>query len=292
MIQILKGKPVADKMLENVKNQMNRVSTNKAPQMDIILVGNNPASEIYVRHKLKKAESIGINAVLHKLDTSIGEDELLELINKLNGDKKVNGFIVQLPLPTHINENKVLNAISPLKDIDGFHPLNMGALLTKTDGIFPATPSGIMKMLEYYNVELEGKDAVVIGRSNIVGKPMALMLLYRNATVTLCHSRTKNLSEYTKRADIIISAVGKPGLITEDIVKENAVIIDVGTTKIGDRLMGDVDFDNVIKKASVSPVPGGVGPVTIASLIYNLSIAVQLQAETKAKEKSNKNNEK
>jgi len=285
MTQILKGKPVAEMLLGDAKARIERyVQRDSVARMDIILVGNNPASKIYVRHKIKKAESIGIKAVVHELDEGISEKELLNLIDMLNDDKSVNGFIVQLPLPKHIDANKVLSRINPIKDIDGFHPLNMGALLTKTKGIYPATPTGIMKMLEYYNVSIEGKRAVVVGRSNIVGKPIALMLLYKNATVTMCHSKTKDISTYTREADIIISAVGKPGLITENMVKEGATIIDVGTTKVGDKLKGDVNFESVIMKANVSPVPGGVGPVTVASLIYNLSLAIELQHNLHRKE--------
>ncbi len=279
----IRGKPVADKLLSEAKMRIEKFVSNefKQARMDIILVGDNPASQIYVKHKVKKAESIGVNAVVHRLDASISEQELLTLIDKLNKDSDVNGFIVQLPLPKHINPDKILNAIDPIKDVDGFHPLNMGALLTKTKGIYPATPSGIMKMFEFYGIDLEGKHAVVIGRSNIVGKPVSLLLLYKNATVTMCHSRTKDLSYFTRQADIIVSAVGKPGLINADMVKEGAFIIDVGTTKVGDRLKGDVDFENVIMKASCSPVPGGVGPVTVASLIYNLSLAVEIQMHNK-----------
>jgi len=270
MYKKLSGKEPAEEVLEEAKRLIdeNKLKT----RLDIILIGNNPASEVYVKNKIKKAERVDMKAELHRLEEEITEDELLSLVDKLNKEKEVNGFIVQMPLPKHINPEKIIETIDPRKDVDGFHPLNMGKVfmgLADEKALTPATPTGIMKMLEFYGVELEGKNAVVVGRSNIVGKPVSAMLLRKNATVTVCHSKTKDLAEYTKNADILICAVGKPGLIKADMVKEGAYVIDVGTTRVGDKLSGDVDFDNVIRKANCSPVPGGVGLMTTSMLIRN-----------------------
>jgi len=270
MYKKLTGKEPAEEVLEKAKMIIQEKGLN--PVLAIVLVGKNPASEIYVRNKIKKAESIGMKAELHRLPTSINETELLEIVDKLNNDKKISGFIVQMPLPEHINPDKVIESIDPKKDVDGFHPINMGKVFMGIAGeksLTPATPTGIIKMLDYYKVEIEGKNAVVVGRSNIVGKPVAAMLLNRNATVTTCHSKTKDLEKHTKNADILIVAVGKPGLIKEEMVKEGACVVDVGTTRIGEKLVGDVDFEKVIEKANCSPVPGGVGQLTTSILIKN-----------------------
>jgi len=269
MYKTLSGKEPAEAVLEDVRKRIAKLP--RYPKLVIVQAGEDPASTIYVRNKVKSAESVGMNAEVIKLSGTVKEAELLELVKKLNEDSSVNGFIVQVPLPGHINVTKIIDAINPEKDADGFTSQNMGKLfLGMAAGLLPATPSGIMKMLDFYKVPLEGKHAVIVGRSNIVGKPIALMLLNRNATVTICHSKTKDLAKHTLSADILIAAVGKPGLITADMVKEGAYIIDVGTTKSGDKFVGDVDFENVIKKANCSPVPGGVGPMTRALLLNNV----------------------
>jgi len=269
MYKTLSGKEPAEAVLEDVRKRIAKLP--RYPKLVIVQAGEDPASTIYVRNKVKSADSVGVNAEVIKLSGTVIEVELLELVKKLNEDSSVDGFIVQVPLPGHINVTKVIDAINPEKDADGFTSQNMGKLfLGMPVGLLPATPSGIMKMLDFYKVPLEGKHAVIVGRSNIVGKPIALMLLNRNATVTICHSKTKDLAKHTTSADILIAAVGKPGLITADMVKEGAFVIDVGTTKSGDKFVGDVDFENVIKKANCSPVPGGVGPMTRALLLNNV----------------------
>lgn len=268
MYQVLKGKEPSAAVLEGVKNAVE--SMERKPGLAIVLVGADPASEIYVKKKMEKAASVGVIATLKKLDESASEEEVLGVVEELNNDESVDGFIVQAPLPKHIDFSRVLDAIDPKKDVDGWTSASMGKLATGTKTFEPATPLGVMKMLEYYNVGIEGKNATVIGRSNVVGKPLALMLLQKNATVTVCHSRTKNLAEHTKNADILVAAVGKPGLVTADMVKEGAYVIDVGTTRVEGKLKGDVDFENVIKKAHCSPVPGGAGPMTVAMLISNV----------------------
>lgn len=269
---ILNGKEVSKTIKNNLKSEVKDLieTTGIVPSLSIILVGNNPASEIYVRNKIKAANYCGINASLIRKDEDIQEEELVNLVNQLNEDQSCHGIIVQLPLPKHINEQKVIDAISYKKDVDGFGIINKGRLFSGLDSIESATPHGIIQLLDAYDIELAGKNAVVIGRSNIVGKPMALLLLNRNATVTICHSRTKNLSEITKTADILVVAIGKPKFITADMVKKDAVVIDVGTNRVEEKLCGDVDFEEVSKIASyISPVPGGVGPLTIASLLEN-----------------------
>ena len=269
---ILNGKEVSKTIKNNLKSEVKDLieTTGIVPSLSIILVGSNPASEIYVRNKIKAANYCEINANLIRKDEDIQEEELVNLVNQLNEDQSCHGIIVQLPLPKHINEQKVIDAISYKKDVDGFGIINKGRLFSGLDSIESATPHGIIQLLDAYDIELAGKNAVVIGRSNIVGKPMALLLLNRNATVTICHSRTKNLSEITKTADILVVAIGKPKFITADMVKKDAVVIDVGTNRVEEKLCGDVDFEEVSKIASyISPVPGGVGPLTIASLLEN-----------------------
>ncbi len=274
MYKVLSGKEPAAAILEDVKRRIK----GRAPKLVIVQVGKDPASTLYVNMKVKKAESIGVRAEARRLPESAKQEELLELVGKLNKDDDVDGFIVQLPLPKHIDAAKVIEAIDPKKDLDGFTSTNIGKLflgLPEESVLLPATPAGIIKMLEFYKVPIEGRRAVVVGRSNIVGKPIASMLLNRNATVTICHSRTKDLSEHTKRADILIVAVGKPGLITADMVQEGAYVIDVGTTRVEKKIVGDVDYENVIKKAHCSPVPGGAGPMTVAMLINNVVLAAE-----------------
>ena len=273
MYKILSGKEPSAALLEELKAKVEKMD--KKPHLAIVLVGNDPASEIYVKKKLEKAEAIGVKATLKKMDGSTSEEELLKVVEELNNDPGIHGFIVQAPLPKQIDESKVVEAIDPKKDVDGWTSANMGRMFIGLDAFLPATPAGVMEILDYYNIELQGKNATVIGRSNVVGKPLSFLLLQRNATVTICHSRTKDLSEHTRNADVIVAAVGKPGLVTAEMVKEGAYIIDVGTTRVDGKLKGDVDFENVIKKANCSPVPGGVGPMTVAILISNVVKATE-----------------
>lgn len=263
---ILSGREVADGILAQVKKETKRIK----PKLGIVLVGKNPASEKYVRTKMMRAGEVGIEAKLFRLPENASQKRVLSLVEKLNKDKKIHGFIVQLPLPRHMDQFEILSHIHPKKDVDGISPYNLGMLLSSGVPYFaPATPQGIIHLLEHYGAKIDGANAVVIGRSVIVGKPIAILLLQKNATVTLCHSKTKNLSEHTKKADILIAAAGSPGLVKADMVKEGAYVVDVGTTDVGGRLVGDVDFENVKRKAHVSPVPGGVGPLTIACLLKN-----------------------
>ena len=272
---ILDGKKVSEKILENVKNKVQ--SMDVKPHLVVILVGEDPASKIYVRNKQKAAEKVGITSSVINFVESITEVELVAKIEELNADPEITGILVQLPLPKHIDKNKIVTVISPKKDVDGFTPENVGKLAIGIEPYFyPATPQGILMLLDEYSINLEGADAVVVGRSNIVGKPMAQMLLQRNATVTACHSYTKDIEEKIKTADILISAVGKK-IVRCKMVKKNSVVVDVGIFKDSNgQLTGDVDFDYVSSSAGyISPVPGGVGPMTIASLMYNASKVYQ-----------------
>ena len=269
MAIILDGKKLRDKIFEDLKAKLDKMA--KKPTLAVILVGENPASQIYVRNKKKTAEKLGINSISIEYPADISENELLSKIQELNNDKNITAILVQLPLPEHINKNKIIDAILPQKDVDGLTPYNLGKLFSGEEPyVYPCTPKGILLLLDEYNIELDGKNVVVVGRSNLVGKPVAQMLLKRNATVTMCHSHTKNLSEITKTADIVVSAVGK-NVIGEKMLKSNCVVIDVGIFRDENgKLSGDVDFENVSKiSAYISPVPGGVGPMTIASLMLN-----------------------
>lgn len=269
MAIILDGKKLRDKIFENLKTELDKMK--KKPTLAVILVGENPASQIYVRNKKKTAEKLGINSISIEYPSNITETELLEKIEELNKDENVTAILVQLPLPEHINKNKIIDAILPQKDVDGLTPYNLGKLFSGEEPyVYPCTPKGILLLLDEYNIELEGRHVVVVGRSNLVGKPVAQMLLKRNATVTVCHSHTKNLSDITKTADIIVSAVGK-NVIGEKMLKSNCVVVDVGIFRDENgKISGDVDFENVSKVAAyISPVPGGVGPMTIASLMLN-----------------------
>jgi len=284
---LLDGKATAQKVKESIRDEVSirKEKGMKTPNLIAVLVGENPASMSYVKSKVKACDMVGFESSLIHLDINTSEQELLELIAKLNADDAIDGYIVQLPLPKHIDEDKILLAVDPKKDVDGFHPINIGRLALSLDTIIPATPFGIITLIEEYGIETSGKNVVVVGRSNIVGRPMSILLSqnksYGNATVTLTHSRTKNLAAITKEADIIIAAIGKPFFITADMVKEGAAIIDVGINRIEDasrkrgyRLVGDVDFDNVAQKTSyITPVPGGVGPMTIAMLLKNTLLA-------------------
>ena len=269
---LLDGKETAKQLKLEIKQEVEQLKEKygKTPKIAIVLVGNNSASEIYVRNKIKAASFVGMDHELVKFDESISMEELLNEVERLNNDSSVSGIIVQLPLPKHLDEHAVINHINNEKDADGFGLENKGKLFSGLDCFKPATPLGIMYLFERYNIDIEGKSAVVVGRSNIVGKPMALMLLEKNATVTIAHSRTKNLQEVTKNADILVVAIGKAKFITEDMVKDGAVVIDVGINRVDGVLYGDVDFENVVNKASyITPVPGGVGPLTIAMLLKN-----------------------
>lgn len=269
MAIILDGKKLRDKIFEDLKAKLDKMA--KKPTLAVILVGENPASQIYVRNKKKTAEKLGINSISIEYPSEITENELLEKINELNDDENVTAILVQLPLPAHIDKNKVIDKILPQKDVDGLTPYNLGKLFSGEEPyVYPCTPKGILLLLDEYGIELEGKHVVVVGRSNLVGKPVAQLLLKRNATVTMCHSHTKNLANITKTADIVVSAVGK-NVIGEKMLKSNCVVVDVGIFKDENgKISGDVDFENVSKIAAyISPVPGGVGPMTIASLMLN-----------------------
>ena len=281
---ILDGKMVSKQLKDNLKIKVNELKNKYGitPKLSIVLVGENPASQVYVRNKVKACEYTGIEPNLIKVSEEITEEELLNIVKTLNNDDSVHGIIVQLPLPKHINEQKVIDYINNKKDVDGFGIENKGKLFCGLDSLHSATPEGIMTLLDAYNIPIQGKNAVVVGRSNIVGKPIAMLLLAKNATVTIAHSKTANLGEVTKQADILVVAIGKPKFVTDDMVKEGAVVIDVGINRVNDKLCGDVDFENVSKKASyITPVPGGVGPLTIASLLKNTLIAYQNIMEEK-----------
>ena len=283
MAEIIDGKFVSSEVRKNISSEVKEFinATNVTPGLAVILVGNNPASAVYVRNKHKACLDVGMNSYEITMDEKTTEDELLAKIDELNSDPKVHGILVQLPLPKHISEEKVINRISPEKDVDAFHPTNVGKIVSGKYEFIPCTPAGIMELLHFYNVEISGKECVVIGRSNIVGKPMALLLLAENGTVTVCHSRTKDLSEVTKRADILVVAIGKPNFVSADMVKPGAVVIDVGINRKEDgKLCGDVDFTAVEPIASmITPVPGGVGPMTITMLLKNTLTAAKNQTK-------------
>ena len=279
MAEIIDGKLVSSvvrsKIAEEILDFKN--NTGIAPGLAVVIVGDNPASMVYVRNKKKACEQVGINSYEIALPADISEKELLEKVIQLNNDELVHGILVQLPLPAHINEETVINAIDPKKDVDAFHPSNVGRIMIGNYSFLPCTPAGIMDLLDYYNISISGKKCVVLGRSNIVGKPMAHLLLEKNGTVTVCHSRTADLKEETKNADILVVAIGKPEFVTADMVKDGAVVIDVGINRTEDgKLVGDVDFAGVSNVASyITPVPGGVGPMTITTLLKNTLTAAK-----------------
>ena len=290
MAIIIDGTAIAAQVRADVRTQVDawRAAGHRAPYLAVILIGDNPASASYVRGKTKAAAEAGIESDTLTYDSTLPEADLLKLVAELNADDRVDGILVQLPLPPHIDEQKVIRAIDPDKDVDGFHPINVGRLLIGQPGFPPATPAGIIELLRRSDIETRGRHAVVIGRSNIVGKPVANLLLQpgTDATVTICHSRTRNLPEITRQADILIAAIGRPRFITADMVKEGVAVIDVGVNRVDDpshprgyRLTGDVDFDAVKEKAGwITPVPGGVGPMTIAMLLQNTMKAARLHA--------------
>jgi methylenetetrahydrofolate dehydrogenase (NADP+)/methenyltetrahydrofolate cyclohydrolase len=291
-MEVLDGKLASKAIREDLKNKISalKISGKKVPHLAAVLIGNNPASETYVASKVKNCNEIGITSTLKRFDESISEKELLQLINELNENDEIDGILVQLPLSKHISEEKIINAILPEKDVDGFHPVNVGNMVLGFPSFISATPYGILLLLQHYKIDTAGKQVVVIGRSNIVGTPISILLsrnnVNGNATVTLCHSRTKNISELCQQADIIIAAIGKSKFVTADMVKQGAVVIDVGINRVKDEskksgytLTGDVDFENVAPKTSyISPVPGGVGLMTIAALLTNTYKAAALRS--------------
>ena len=273
MAEIIDGKLVSSSTRQTIALGVEKFKSDFgcAPGLAVVLVGDDPASAVYVRNKHKGCLEVGINSYEIKMPADTSEDALLEKIDELNADPNVHGILVQLPLPKHIGENKVIDRIDPNKDVDAFHPENVGKIMLGKYDFLPCTPAGIMKLLEFYKIDPTGKECVVIGRSNIVGKPMALLLLEKNGTVAVCHSRTQNLSDITKRADILVVAIGKPEFLTADMVKDGVVVIDVGINRTAEgKLVGDVAFNEVSEKASyITPVPGGVGPMTITMLLKN-----------------------
>lgn len=281
MAQIISGKEVSAKVRAELKKETQALieSTGIYPGLAVILVGNDPASQVYVRNKQLACEELGFHPFEYKLSENTTQEQLLDLISVLNKDPKVHGILVQLPLPDHLDEQSVLYSIAPEKDVDAFHPYNVGKIMIGSYDVLPCTPAGVMELLDAYGVEISGKNCVVIGRSNIVGKPMAMLLLQRSGTVTICHSRTKNLAEVCAEADILVVAIGKPKFVTADMVKEGAVVVDVGINRDeNNKLCGDVDFESVESKASlITPVPGGVGPMTITMLMKNTLRAAKAQ---------------
>ncbi len=277
---IIDGKAVSAKVRNEVAQEVIELkSRGITPGLAVVIVGDDPASRVYVNNKKKDCAEVGVTSTEFTMSADTTQEQLMDLIDKLNNDKAIHGILVQMPLPKHLDEKAVIDAILPSKDVDAFHPVNVGKIMIGDYDFLPCTPAGVMELLKDAGVSVSGKECVVVGRSNIVGKPMAMMLLHQNGTVTICHSRTKNLAETTRRADILIAAVGKVNMITADMVKEGAVVIDVGMNKSAEgKLVGDVDYAEVSKKTSfITPVPGGVGPMTRAMLLKNTLKAVKLQ---------------
>ena len=284
-MQIIDGKKVSAQVKEEVKQETLRLKQEYGvtPGLAVVIVGDDPASRVYVNNKKKACELVGFRSEEYALPEKTTQEELLNLVNELNEKKDINGILVQLPLPKHLDDKVVIEAINPIKDVDAFHAVNVGKIMLGEYDFLPCTPAGVMEMLHSYDISVSGKNCVVIGRSNIVGKPMAMLLLHENATVTICHSKTVNLSEICSQADILVAAVGRPKFVTADMVKEGAVVIDVGMDRDENgKLCGDVDFENVKDKCSyITPVPGGVGPMTIATLMKNTIKACKLQNNIK-----------
>ncbi|MDD6275529.1 MAG: bifunctional methylenetetrahydrofolate dehydrogenase/methenyltetrahydrofolate cyclohydrolase FolD [Clostridia bacterium] len=280
MAKIISGKEVSLAVKQEVADEVAQLKNEGIePSLAVILVGNDPASKVYVNNKKKACDFCGIRSLEFLLGEETTQEELMELVERLNNDETVNGILCQLPLPKHLDEQAVLNAIKPQKDVDAFHPENVGHIMIGDYAMLPCTPSGIMEMFRYEGIELDGKNCVVIGRSNIVGKPMAMLMLKENATVTICHSHTENLKKIVSEADVVVAAVGIPKFVTADMIKDGAVVIDVGINRMEDgKLCGDVDYEACEKKASyITPVPGGVGPMTIATLMKNTVTAAKIQ---------------
>lgn len=281
-MELIEGKVVSKKIRDELHEEVIKLNEKGIhPKLAVILVGDDPASKIYVNNKNKACQKVGIEFEEFLFPTNTTQEELDNLIDSLNENKEINGILLQYPIPKHLDVDEAFRRISPQKDVDGFNPINVGKLSLGQETFVSCTPFGIMKMLEHYNIDPEGKHAVVIGRSNIVGKPMAQCLLKANSTVTICHSRTKNLAEMTKQADILVAAIGKPKFVTEDMVKDGAVVIDVGINRLDDgKIVGDVDFENVSNRVSyITPVPGGVGPMTITMLLNNVIKATKEQLD-------------
>ena len=279
MYKLIDGKVISAAVKERVKNEVAALKEKGITTgLAVIIVGEDPASKVYVNNKKKACEALGIISEEYALPENTTQEELLSLIDTLNKKESINGILCQLPLPKHLDEEIVINAISSEKDVDAFHPVNVGKIMQGNYDFVPCTPAGIMEMLDYEGIEIAGKTCVVIGRSNIVGKPMSMLLLHKNGTVTICHSRTQNLKEVCRNADILVAAVGRPNFVTADMVKENAIVIDVGINRVDGKLVGDVNFNEVCEKASyITPVPGGVGPMTIAMLMQNTLTAAKKQ---------------
>lgn len=279
MAKILDGKAVSQRVKNALKDETEKFIEKYGikPGLAVVIVGDDPASRVYVNSKKKACAEIGYYSEEHALPESTTEDELLSLVEKLNGDEKIHGILVQLPLPKHIDEEKIINAINPKKDVDAFHPVNVGKIMIGNFDFLPCTPAGVMELINDAGIDLTGKNCVVVGRSNIVGKPQAMLLLHKNATVTICHSKTKNIKEITKNADVLVAAVGRAQMFDGDYIKDGAVVIDVGMNRLENKkLVGDVDFESAEKKASyITPVPGGVGPMTIAMLMKNTLTAAK-----------------
>lgn len=280
MAKIISGKEVSAQVKERVRLENERLKSKGIETgLAVVIVGNDPASKVYVNNKKKACETVGFKSFEYALPEETTQQELLDLVEVLNKDTKVNGILVQLPLPKHIDETAIINAISPNKDVDAFHPINVGKIMVGDYAFLPCTPAGVMELIKSTGVDICGKNCVVIGRSNIVGKPMAMLLLHSNGTVTICHSKTKNLRKICSQADILIASVGKPNFVTADMVKDNAIVIDVGINRLENgKLCGDVNFNEVEPKANyITPVPGGVGPMTIAMLMQNTLTASKIQ---------------
>ena len=280
MGKIIDGKAVSAQVKERIKNEVSQLKENGVEiGLAVVIVGDDPASQVYVRNKEKACEFVGFNSYKYALPADTTEKELLELVDKLNNDDKVDGILVQLPLPEHLDDKIIINNIRPDKDVDAFHPVNVGHIMIGDYSFLPCTPAGVMELIDSTGVDVSGKECVVVGRSNIVGKPLIHCCLNKNATVTTCHSKTQNIKEITSKADVLISAIGKANFVTADMVKENAVVIDVGINRLDNgKITGDVDFENVKGKANyITPVPGGVGPMTIAMLMNNIIKATKRQ---------------
>ncbi len=284
MAKIIDGKAISAEIRQELSDETSKFieETGITPGLAVVIVGTDPGSQLYVSNKEKACAEIGFYSEKHELPEETSEEKILSLVERLNSDDKIHGVLVQLPLPPHVNEDKIIDTIDPMKDVDGFHPVSIGNLLIGKPGFVPCTPHGIIVLLERSGIDIVGKNAVVVGRSNIVGKPVSILLLKENATVTICHSRTKDLAAETRRADILVAAIGKARMITADMVKDGVAVIDVGMNRVDGKWAGDVDFDEVEKKASaITPVPGGVGPMTIAMLMQNTLKSAQMRAGVK-----------
>lgn len=280
--RVIDGKTIANEIRREIKDEVARFASERgfAPGLAVVLVGNDPASETYVKSKAKGCKEVGMYSEVHKLPAETTQEELVELVKRLNADAKIHGILVQLPLPPQIDEKAILNLIDPRKDVDGFHPVNVGKLMIGERALVPCTPAGCVELIERSGTEIAGKNAVVIGRSNIVGKPVAMLLLHKNATVTICHSKTRNLKEVCRNADILVVAIGRPKFVTADMIKPGAVVIDVGINRVDGALVGDVDYDAAAEVAgAITPVPGGVGPMTITMLLKNTLQAAREAAQ-------------